>query len=433
MNDEMKRKLISKLKNVDYLLLENLYYYRCLSVSQCWKICYKNAGVDLKTFVKKRVTPFHKLKLITINNTGKTYSLMITDIGIDILSTRKNLNNDFFDTKTKKMRTGTLKASAIQMLPRLMNHQIALNQFVIDFSTIFKKQENYDTKFTYHDEKFMSKYLFVRPDGMISFNNLELFLEMDMGTENKKQLIDKWNNYRLALSNELGRTDTKIIVLFILDCPADKLQTRKNIVRYTIAQTLIDDNFDKFDIYIGTKKELLEAVFHKILPIYFNCYFFDNFVIDRLISQRHGFTSGDGSKLKKVFYSASYAYYIRKINEQNRIKRQDGKIQEYMFDEYLFGPMSILNKIIYQEKNSSMFEMLYHRNINYVILVESIDSIYNDLNVLDLLDVPDVYFTTAERLSTRSFCEALFCFDSQGNYYHFQDFGLTEKITEGAI
>ncbi len=141
LRDEDIVRIGRKLNNRDYLLLKYLYYYRCLSVRQCWDLCYRDVGVDEHTFIKKRIKPFLTYNLISLKKTAKAYVLSITDIGIEILSNRISLNNDFFDPKTKTVRTGVLKESKIQISPRLMDHQIFLNQFVVDFSRRFKREE----------------------------------------------------------------------------------------------------------------------------------------------------------------------------------------------------------------------------------------------------------------------------------------------------
>ena len=424
--------LAKRLKKIDFLFLKNLYYFRCLTIHQSWDLCYRLVGIDIKTFIRKRIVPFSKLELLSIEHNGKDYALQIKNKGIEILQYTGSLNNDFFDIETKKLRTGILKEGAIRLQPKFMNHQIHLNQFVIDFNKLYRKQKEYFVEnYTYFDEKFMSKYTFIRPDGMISLNKLDLFLEMDMGTESKKQLIDKWTNYRMAInSSQIKTEDAKIIVLFILDCPKAKLQTRKNIIRYTIDQTLIDDYIDRFDIYIGTKDELLETLFQKILPIYFNSYFFDNSVMNQLIARKHGFVAGDGGKLKKVFFNASYAYYIRMINEKNRIRIIDKKIQEYLFDEYLYSPMAVLNKIVYHDKHSTLFHLYYKRHIGYIVLVESEQDMFNDLRVINQVNPAGVYFTTIKRLASRDFYDALYQYDEHGDIYHFTDYSLTDKVKE---
>lgn len=234
-------------------------------------------------------------------------------------------------------------------------------------------------------------------------------------------------------TTEFKSTPSRIIVMFILSCPKDVLQARKNLVRSTIYETLIDAFDDRFDVYIGTKTELISAVFDKIIPLEMNSYFFDNAVMENLLSNIHGFTVGQGDKLKKVFYDASYGYYIRKINNKNRIAIVDGKVQEFLFDEYFFSPVSVLNKLVYLKKNSSLFKLNYKRDISYVILVGNVKAMFNDLAINGLVEVPNIYFTTIDRLSTMSFHEALFTYDASGNIYSYTSPSLKNKKLESRL
>lgn len=234
-------------------------------------------------------------------------------------------------------------------------------------------------------------------------------------------------------TTEFRSSSSRIIVLFILNCPKDTLQARKNLVRSTIYETLIDAFDDRFDVYIGSRGELLNATFDKILPLSMNSYFFDEAVMENLMAKRHGFTVGYGDKLKKVFYDASYGYYVRQINRNNRISIVDGKVQEFLFDEYFFSPISVLNKLVYLKKNSSLFKLNYKREISYVILVANMKSMYTDLAITGLTNMPNIYFTTIERLSYMPFYEALFTYDSQGNVYSYTSPSLKNKKLESNL
>lgn len=436
MDDNQKIKIIKRLKNRDYLLLRYLYYYRCLNIQQAWGLCYKSAGIDIKIFIQKRVVPFIRLNIVSLSHSGKSYVLTITNDGIDILSSKISLNNDFFDTKTKKIRSGVMRESQIKILPRLMEHQLSLNQFVIDFSERMKKNRFKDYKYNYFDEKFMSKYPFIRPDGMISIPSLklDLFLEMDMGTESKKQLIEKWSKYRIALNMpEIQQRSTKIIVLFILDnLNTDKIEARKSIVRYSIDQTLIGDYDDNLDIYIGTKYELMKALFEKILPMASNSYPIQN-IISKLLVNKYGYKISNASNLKKIFYSSSYAFYVRKMTSRNKILVKNGKVQEFLFDDYFYEPLSVLNRIQYHTKHSSLYELNYKRPIDYIVLVQSLDTIYRDLSITNSLDIKSVYYTTIERLLHMPLPKALIQFDCTGNIYHFTDETFRTRVLEDNI
>lgn len=424
--------LFKKLNNRDFLMLKSLYYFRCLSITQLWDLSYKSAGIDVKTFTNKRIIPFSKYGIITVSNSGKRYTVMITNLGIELLSAKISLNNDYFDVNTKKIRSGILKENTIKILPKFMEHQIALNQFVIDFNKLYRSKGYFSKKpFIYFDEKFVSKYSHIRPDGMISFpsNNTDFFLEMDMGTESQKQLKEKWANYRLFLSKNTEVSSIK--VFFILDgINPNQVQTRKDIVKYTLNQTMTDDYENDFEVYVGTKKELLTVMFDKVIPELFGVYFLKNIVIDNCIQKRWGFLAGDGAKLKKVFYNIAYRYYIRKINERNRIKKEFGKIQEFMFDDYIYEPFSVLNKIQYHAKHSDLFRVNYKRDIGYIVLVKDLKTIFHDLQIVDAVELEGIYYTTIQRMMKYPPHKALVQFDKNGGVYHFTNMSLSEKILE---
>ena len=418
------------LKQPDYLMLREVYTMRCISVQQAWNLFYKQHGISLNDLVTKRIMLFARLGLIELTYSGHSYAIFIKNLGISILKHKLNIVTEIWDTKSRTSKRGYYTEGELKMLPRLINHQLELNQFVFDFKGKHKAEANPQT-YRYVNEKMASKYKFIRPDGMITIGDVDLFLEMDMGSETKKQLLDKWNNYRLFMNTtEFKHSQSKIVVLFIISVPKASIHSRKNLVRSTIYETLIDAFDDKFDVYIGTKNELLSAVFDKILPLERNSYFFDNAVMENLIAKKHGFTVGQGDKLKKVFYDASYGYYIRKINEKNRITIIDGKVQEFLFDEYFFSPLSILNKLVYLKKNSSLFKLNYKRDIAYIVLVGSIKTVFNDLSINGLTAVPNVYYTTIDRLSTLPFHQALFTFDVSGNLYAYQSPSLKTKRLE---
>ena len=95
-----------------------------------------------------------------------------------------NLPSEVYNIDTGKNEKTILKVKDIEVEDKFASHQIALNDFVLEF----KKKAG---KINYFDEKFMSGLINIRPDGMIRLENADLFLEQDMGTESAKQLRDK--------------------------------------------------------------------------------------------------------------------------------------------------------------------------------------------------------------------------------------------------
>jgi len=83
-------------------------------------------------------------------------------------------------------------------------------------------------------------YTVIRPDGLIQFNQVDLFLEMDMSTEKSDALLSKWNHYREFLkSREYRYKDRKTIVLFILNA-VQMAEQRRQTVLSTLQTGLLD-------------------------------------------------------------------------------------------------------------------------------------------------------------------------------------------------
>ena len=93
-------------------------------------------------------------------------------------------DNEIFNIDTKKAEKVILKAKDIIIEDKFAPHQIALNEFVLNFRAKYGKIE-------YFDEKFLSGMANIRPDGMIRLDNCDLYIEQDMGSETGKQLRDK--------------------------------------------------------------------------------------------------------------------------------------------------------------------------------------------------------------------------------------------------
>ena len=311
------------------------------------------------------------------------------------------------------------------MQPRLINHQVNLNQFVLDFKNRYE-ENSYKMVWRYYDEKYVSQYVNIRPDGLIRLIDTDFFLEMDMSTESKAQLIEKWRNYRAFLaSREYKYTERKIIVLFIIEGRGN-IENRKKVVRKTAKDELLDFFSEDFDLIVGSKEELLNITFNELIPNIQQT----NYNIERMkqiLTVNHNFSIASGDKLRKLLNNTEYSFYIRKVDVENTVVIEDGKIQEYLLDYYQSNNMSVINKIDYLPKNSSAFKYQYRRDINYIVVCEDLNQLYNELKLFDLNYQEGVYFTTINRLEKYSFNRALCQFNSFGQMYSFKDMKLEEK------
>lgn len=410
-----------KITNFDINFLFDLYRMRCLSFEQIHEFFYSEVN-----YYKEKIIPFIKAGLVSFYHIKDDYALMIKQKGIDLVQKYMEIPNEIYNIETKKYEKTILKEKDVIVEEKYASHQIALNNFVLNF----RKQYG---KTNYFDEKFLSGMANIRPDGMIRLENVDLFLEQDMGTESAKQLRDKWSRYRryLAYENDSGR---KIIVLFILKC--QKIEERNFLVRKTILESFDQMLSNNFEIYIGDEKQMLQTCFDRIIPG-------DKKRTKEFadLMHKHNFRISDGSKLKVKLGGTVYRYYFGSYDKKNHLiyympnRKHKGRFAEFLADNYDYEPMSVLSKIFFHDKNSHNFDIAYSpkanmRLIGYIVLTKDIKRLYRQLKACELFNVKNVFYTTPERLMKLQLPKALLRFDEHGNVYSCSDyyFEATQKI-----
>lgn len=407
----------------DINFLYFLYKMRCFSLQEISNFFYTN-----KNFYKENLIPLLKNKLIIMQKNKNQYVFMITQNGIDLLQNKLNIPSEVFNIDKGKVEKTILKQKDVAIKPEYISHQVALNDFVLNFRRKYGKIE-------YFDERFLSGMINIRPDGMIRLPHIDLFLEQDMGSETSKQLSDKWNRYRRYLNNEYTG-DKKIIVLFIIDCIDG--EKRDLLVRRSIMQNFDQNLSDKFDIYVGDKNTILEACFNRIIPGD------KNRTADfNVLMKRHGFKIADGSKIKAKLNGTVYRYYFSKLKDgkiiyYNPNKTRRGRFAEFFADNYDYCPMTILSKIQYHDKNSHNFDLAYSpranmRLIGYIVLTNDLHRLYRHLATCELLNVENVYYTTPERLMRMPLPRALVRFNNNGEIISCNDYYFDPVVKEGKI
>jgi|GEM_PF-5401142 len=420
--------IINQLEHKDIEALKNIYMYRCLNEDQLFKLIYNDNNTN-KLYVRDKIQKMLNLNLIESVFYGAELPVyFLTSTGIDVVRTFYDLPYNIFDIEKKIIKRGYYRASELKINPKFINHQMQLNNFVINFS----EKLNNRLVWKYYDEKYMSQYVNIRPDGLIQILDVDLFLEIDMATESKNQLYEKWENYRnFLMSSEYAYKERKIIVLFILN-NSEKIQERKDLIRYTITERILDLIDDNFEIYIGTQEEILNVIFKKIIPHSIGKDIILN-EIKNILEVNHFFNVDDGSIIKNFLIDTNYSFYIRKIDRRNYLIVENNKIQEYLLDEYYFSPVSVLKKIAYLDRNNSIFKSKLGRELSYIVVAKNEEELFHDLKIADLIGTKNVYFTTINRLKNMNFYEAIFQFDYLGNIYHFIDGGLQNRVFERKI
>lgn len=429
---------LNNLEEHEIQALYSIYLYRCLTYKQIYRMHYINKFNNISDFENNILEKWISLGLAKkVFFKHNNYVLFLTTRGVDIIRIEYKLQSNIFDSKNQVVKRGYFRANELEMHPRLINHQIHLNQFVIDFKRYSKKlDKDYNTnlfdKIRYFDEKHMSQYNRIRPDGLLSIYDIDFFIETDMSTENKKQLLEKWENYRMFLtSNEFkGGRNQRIVVLFVIENSKD-LEKRKNLVKRTCADMLLDKlDYQYFDIYVGSAKEILEIIFNDILPAYENRSASQNNLL-RAFSEED-FLISHGYNVKERFENIEYNYYIRKINPDGTLKKDGHRPIEFLVDDFRAKPLSILKRISYHTRNDALFKISFKRNIPLLVICNSTLEIFDHLNLIDYnFDLnPNVFFIDIDNLiptKNKSLCNYIYQFDNIGNIFGFTDYSLSKR------
>lgn len=408
----------------DLEVLHNIYLLRCLTVSQIYYNYYKDDYTGVQDFRNKKL--YELLETGTIEEVlfaSDNSAIFLTRLGIDVVINEFKIPINLVESNGNITR-GYHRAHELKLQPKNIPHQVHLNQFMIDFKTIYE-YKNLTIPWEYYDEKYLSQYRKIRPDGMIQILDVDLFLEMDMSTESKSQLTDKWKNYKWFLNSAEHRNDRKVIVLFIIE-NTDLIENRKNLVKITANDIVLNDINETFEIIVGTKEELLTITFNQIIPdIKKTNYRKANIV--NLLTSRYGFNVSDATSLKKKLGNQDYGFFARKLDESNNLLIENNKIQGYLVDYCYKDAMSTIAKISYLESNLEEFNYYYKWKPSYIIITDDLEHLHNELKLLKLDRIKNIYFTTIKDLESNIFPHALYQFDYNDEMYTFENNGLIKR------
>lgn len=396
---------LNRLKQEDLQALSYLYLYRAMDVEQLMESVYNvdtttPSGKRTRTIIKKRLMN-ESLVTVSVYKHEKE-ALQITNKGIDIVRYARDMPNEIFDENTKAVKRGYYTAADLKLNTRFLNHQIHLNQFMLDFE---KKARNYNIPWSYYDEKFLSQYVGMRPDGMITILDHDLFLEIDMATESRAQLIDKWNGYRAFMqTSEFRYKSRKIIVLFDIDniISEKKIQNRINLVKSTITETILDQINGDFEIIVKKKDDLIDYIFKSLVPRIFHKNNQENMILNYF--NKSGYTTSYGYALNEKLLGDFYNYYIRKLTPDGKIENKLGILEEYFLDFYLDEEMSVLHRIDWYQKNTKLYREEYKRDIRLIVVTDDIEKLYEDFRLLGqrVLGQPNIFILDINSFNSRN-------------------------------
>lgn len=408
-----------------------IYRYRCLSEKQILNFVYQDGGNErLKNLVANKLV--EAVKYQPENNV-----YFLTTLGVGCTEAiYSNVLQSLYGTERKTL----LKASDLKIKEQNINHQIHLNEFVLQFAKSFQGVIDYK----YYDEKFMPKASdFMMPDGMLDLPNCFVLLEMDMGTETIQRLRQKWDSYRLFLNSPGSFFQRKPIVMFFILDGVKNIELRRRNIMSCILEYLSDRINGQFEVYIDSAENLQGVIKSKLLnpnnTMEINT--IDETGVCVSLKNNYGFSIAiHPSPLSKI--NAPFSFYIRKLNGDMRVMTEDGKAQEYLMDIWLDGRLSVCRNIMYFRRISENIRKCTGRYLSYVVVVPSELWIAKVLQAMKLCEPKNIYFTTIDRLkkinnikSNKKYewSDALFQIDRLGNLVHFKDGALQETVHERKI
>lgn len=410
-----KEKQLSKLTDRDYEALLSIYNFRCLSFDQIYERHYKYSQkkgnelvVNDTTYAKRKIKSLLSLELIDEmylldKNIPVLYKL--TTLGINILRKQFCWPDNIYDDKGLKHSKGYLTESELNIKEKNAAHQYCLNCFVLRLEEIYKHN-----KFLYEDERHINSFVGIRPDGIFTTNNTVFFLEMDMGTENAKQLSEKWDHYREFMnSNEYLFRERRIVVLFIVDGIV-RINQRINLIKDTINKHFIDCFAYDIELYINTADKLVEFMETENNDLYD----MNDMILKNTLENKFRVIDNI-DKIKEYFSDIPFSLFARQtINGQN---------YDYLFENFDNEPMSGIYKASFFDKITNNFRANNNSNLRLILVCESIDIAYSNYKVFEL---DYTLFTTFDRIATLPFNEAIISFSRNGDVFNFKDNTLNQ-------
>lgn len=388
-------------------ILNTIYQMRILSKEQI-----------IKTFFPKDIH----------NNRGNTYGdkVLRDMIKAEFIEKRKVLGKIYYQTTTKGYSTlkrqdiyfiGNNDTSFDEFKPncrillkdKQVTHQEHLNNFPLSLI-----QKNIPLKWIYRDDMYVSKEFMglLHPDGVLECGKDCFFLEMDMGTEGPKQLTDKWLRYRRLLTKGNIQTWNSITVLF-LQRSTRSIQRRETIIKSI--QDTISDLMDgiHFNIRIGSETELFQWFYNEMIRKYITEEPQD---IETILT-RQGYTVSKAKTLSTG--RTNPTYYVRAKNTDGTIRIINGIADEFLLDENMYQPQSVLlNTMLYEEMSLEIFSQT-QRKMRYVILEdtegESSEKLKEESGARE-----GVLFTTKKRLVEKQGSERFYKIIN-GIKYHYNE------------
>jgi len=398
--------------NKTHKILSLLYCLRVLSYKQIKTYIFDAENLS-ETYCEKNLKLLVSSSYVEKNGYYKEESYyFITKQGISFL---KEFGVISVNGKESSFFPKYKTATSIKIKDVYVQHQLSLNEFVLQFRSEFPQ-----VCFEYYDEIYTSSIIDnIRPDGVLKIGETLYFLEMDMNTERKTRLMNKWNNYRnFFTSPSYYNLGLNIRVVFILGGDVGKKSTRKYELQSYIDEYLQDVISDRFNVIIGTQGYLLSQLRDYSEPAY---------KVQKILQKHFRVSKGRFSDSSLMDFSFdSYAY---KPDKMNQIVIEHGVPLEFVVDDYCSGCLYVYKKIKHFPKILMIYRQKKNKDLRYIVFVEDEQQALTLSKSANTFS-PYILFTTRERMLKKSLYEALFYIDSEYQMFHFYENDLTIPVLE---
>lgn len=402
-----------------HTVLSYIYRLRVLSYSQIYSLIFSECEDSYCHYTLRLM--YGKLGLIEkIGYYREDSYFFLTRKGVSYL--KKNGIIGFENQDKIEFLEEYYTASELKLNENIVSHQLSLNQFVIDFKSIADEID-----YKYYDEIYISSVFDnIRPDGLLCIGDTCYFLEMDMNTERKSRLVNKWENYRrFVTSGQAEELNVSIKVLFILGGNLSDQNKRKVHLSEYIMDNIEDKISSNFNIFIDDNNNLIELILN-------DCGKINGKKIDSLL-QWKGLKLSLANFADEKLKGFSYNYYVYKSSNKGTLDVEGGVPIEFIMDYYYWGEILTLKNIQFFDVFSVNYLSQNKRNINYLIVVNSVNEAYSLISSYNI-SCDRLYFITTDRLKkSSSFNEAIFKIEKDGAYYHFKNDNINIRIDEGKI
>lgn len=439
---------IDKLTPEDVIALQHIYLYRTLTVTQLMTSVYKlrSSQTRKRNAILRRLLGLGVVELEDYKE--NEHAVNLTTTGVNLVRQTKEIPQEIFDEKTRKIKRGYYTAGDLKMKRNLLNHQLTKNGFMLKFQRLVStpkfKQHMKDLgvqfSYQYFDEKYLTSYVLMRPDSVLHVGDTDFFIEEDMATESAKQLRDKWHHYReFFQTTEFAMKKNKIAVLFLTDNIVKKpnLERRKELVRMTAMDEIGDTYKNYYNMYVGSQDEMLQ-----MMPwLIENAYHVNperDHLLQSLRQKNWLITPLDVTKsmsnetvksIKKQLNHEDYWAYMAKMDKYGNLLSDNGRTCEFVLDDYTKRPLDVEHRMLMFDVDEHMFSTKFDRQLQYIVVLPNDyhEFIMHDLKQAKCVFSTNMFFTTFKLLESQPLHSALFKFDMSGKRYNFTDNSLSVR------